>query len=414
MVAVFNYRRHYSGRVEGFRQIPAEAHGDAGALQFPDMGADILRQFRLVFDDQHAVFHAAFRAQPAVLCESLSEQPVGGADIELIARGNLRQSEGLKLQRRIVAEIDAQGVLRSAEAHHRRASGLIVPESAAVFPIGVVAVEAVLASACRVARNPVGPRLVGRRAHHELVELVGVGEVGEVLHLGERLPVVHVCVGFGGGNVPAVDVRRAGGFLDVVAAVLVLGPELALRLAHAALDGDVVHGDALTVAHGLGREPDPGFVRKGLKRAEIVVGYAFGNRLAQVEQHGVGLLPVFHDEAAHCRQPVHDWISAASFEFLREVPAPVLRSCLVAVHADSVGLQADGGERVDDSSGVAVPLDFGGSGRELVAFETDEVRPAVLGLRSGRGHVEAHYVPVAFRRVPGQPASGDLSAQVEY
>ena len=105
---------------------------------------------------------------------------------------------------------------------------------------------------------------------------------------------------------PAVDVRRAGGFLDVVASVLVLGPELALRLAHAAFDGYVVHGYALSVSHGLGREFDSGFVRKGLKRAEIVVGYAFGNRLAQVEQHGVGLLFVFHYEAAHDRKPVHD------------------------------------------------------------------------------------------------------------
>ena len=76
---------------------------------------------------------------------------------------------------------------------------------------------------------------------------------------------------------------------------------------------------------------------------------------------------------------------------------PVLRSGLVAVHADAVELAAMGSDAVDDGLRVALPVQARALDGELVTLQSQRLGPPVLGAAAGADGEEAHDEPATMK-----------------
>ena len=183
----------------------------------------------------------------------------------------------------IVAQIDGHIAHGQALAQHPRAAGLIVPEAPAHGPLRILAVQHVLATIGSVKEvSPLGGFLVCHGADHKLVNAVGVGIVGQVLDVGQRVLVGDVGESLARGNQLAVGVGSAGALLDVVVALGLVSPELALGLVHQLFHLDGVTRHAECTADGLRRQGEPLGMAQPVELAIIIGGDEVADGAAQV------------------------------------------------------------------------------------------------------------------------------------
>ena len=218
-------------------------------------------------------------------------------------------------------------------------------------------------------------------------------------------------VGFGGGDILAVDVGGGSGFLGVVdrrlAGPVFADPEFAHGHIGVAFALQLIGHSRQVDADGLGVEAQMVFMGQPLQDAVVVLRHQIREGAPEIPKKTLGGFLAVDHPAGQGQQPALEIVAPAALELIADEGSPVFAAGLPAIEQDVTQAVPHLRRIVGDDRPQHALLEVRGHSHsdQLIAFQPDRGGRRRVVHDAGRGVPDAHHRPIAWRRVPVRPPS---------